>query len=119
MKVSEFVSYHMRKCGKMQVEIAREVGFPRSNFLSMIRTGAARIPLNRVPALAESIGIPPRDLFLRCLTEYEPELLTTIQTALPGALLDNDDLQALELFKSRISALRYAKRLIPRSDPRA
>lgn len=65
MKVSEFVAHHLRKCGKTQVEIAREVGLPRSNFLSMIGKGTAKIPLNRVLALAGSIGIPPRDLFLR------------------------------------------------------
>jgi len=116
MKVSEFVTYYVRKSGKTQVEIARDVGFPRSNFLSMIGKGTAKIPLNRVPALAESIGISPRDLFLRCLTEYEPELLTTIQAVFPGALLDNDDLEALELFKSRIAAFRHVKRLVPRRD---
>jgi hypothetical protein len=113
--VAEFVSCWLRKSGKTQVEIAREVGLRNPNFLSMINKGKARIPMNRIPALAKALQVCPRDLFFRCLEEYEPELLETIHSILPGAFLSDEQLETLDLFREEILAMVGPRRSTRRS----
>ncbi|OYX07428.1 MAG: hypothetical protein B7Z15_15790, partial [Rhizobiales bacterium 32-66-8] len=40
---------------KTQAEIANEAGFINPNTVSIIKTGGARLPIDRVPALAKAL----------------------------------------------------------------
>ena len=44
---------------KSQKEIAEEVGFINPNILSLFKSGASKIPLDRVPALAKALEVDP------------------------------------------------------------
>lgn len=44
---------------KTQKVIAHEAGFVNSNLISMIKNGATKIPLDRVPALARALEADP------------------------------------------------------------
>lgn len=44
---------------KTQKEIAQEVGFLNPNMLSLLKSGASKIPLDRVPALAKALEADP------------------------------------------------------------
>ena len=44
---------------KTQSDIAREAGFVNSNFLTMLKSGANKVPLDRVPDLARALDIDP------------------------------------------------------------
>jgi transcriptional regulator with XRE-family HTH domain len=57
---------------KKQTQVAREAGFPHPNMLSMIKNGKSRLPLERVPALAEALEIDPALLFRFALSENWP-----------------------------------------------
>jgi len=113
MKVSAFIAYHLKASRKTHVEIAREVGFGSSNTLSMIKNGTMRIPLDRVPSLAESLGICVQNLFVRCVEEYEPGLWEAIQLSLPGAFLSDDDLKMLLFVKGKLGLLKPTGRTTP------
>ena len=68
---------------KSQKEIAQEAGFINSNMLSLLKSGANKIPLDRVPALAkaleadsaylmrlsleQSVGVTAANAILECL----------------------------------------------------
>ncbi len=54
---------------KSQAEIARAVGFASPNMLSMIKSGKARLPLKRVPALCAELGIPFEEHFVLVLEQ--------------------------------------------------
>jgi hypothetical protein len=60
---------------KPQIDIAREAGFPNPNFVSMLKNGAAKLPLDRVLSLAAALKCDPRHLFLFELQQqgYETE----------------------------------------------
>lgn len=47
---------------KSQSEIAIEAGFPNVNVLSMCKSGATKVPFDRIPALAEALEVDPRVL---------------------------------------------------------
>lgn len=57
---------------KTQAQVAKEAGFPHPNMVSMIKTGKARLPLERIPALAEALEIDAALLFRLALAENWP-----------------------------------------------
>lgn len=48
---------------KSQIVIATEAGFVNPNMVSMIRSGASKLALDRVPALAAALECDPKHLF--------------------------------------------------------
>ncbi len=44
---------------KSQKEIAHESGFVNANMLSLLKSGANKVPLDRVPALARALDVDP------------------------------------------------------------
>ncbi|MCP8884502.1 helix-turn-helix domain-containing protein [Devosia sp. XJ19-1] len=55
---------------KSQAEIATETGFPNPNMISMLKSGAIRVPLDRVPALAEALQVDPARLLQLALEQW-------------------------------------------------
>ncbi|MDG4649358.1 XRE family transcriptional regulator [Roseibacterium sp. SDUM158017] len=57
------------KTKKSQREIATEAGFRHPNMLSLIKSGASKVPLDRVPALAGALEADPKYVFLMALEQ--------------------------------------------------
>ncbi len=76
--VAEFIDWAIKRSGKTQREVAREIGFERPNIVSMIKTGETKLPLDRVPAIAHALEVDPAYLMRLALCEYEPELFEII-----------------------------------------
>nr|WP_306754972.1 helix-turn-helix transcriptional regulator [Paracoccus sp. M09] len=54
---------------KTQREIAHEAGFMNPNLISMFKTGASKIPLDRVPSLARALEVDPAYLMQLALEQ--------------------------------------------------
>lgn len=48
---------------KTQAEIAEQAGFINPNMIAMLKSGATKLPLDRVPSLAAALECDPRLLF--------------------------------------------------------
>jgi hypothetical protein len=55
---------------KSQAEIASEAGFLHPNMISLIKNGTARLPLDRVPALATALDVDPARLLQLALEQW-------------------------------------------------
>jgi transcriptional regulator with XRE-family HTH domain len=75
---------------KTQREIALAMGYERSNLISMFKQGITRVPLDKVPALAEALDVDPAELIVMWLSDYEPELLEVINSNV-GMLLSGTE----------------------------
>jgi transcriptional regulator with XRE-family HTH domain len=73
---------------KTQKELAREMGFLRPGMLSMIKTGAARIPFTKLPNVAEALGIDPALLIRTHLCETWPEFEDVVHEVFGGVLTE-------------------------------
>lgn len=73
---------------KTQKELAKEMGFVRQNMLSMLRTGAARMPFGRIPQIAAVLGIDPALLLKLHLAESFPEFEEVIHEIFGGILTE-------------------------------
>jgi len=60
---------------KTQVEIAEQAGYTNPNNISMLRSGAAKLALDRVPQMAKALDVDPA--FLLRLTLEQALNLTT------------------------------------------
>ena len=74
------------------VEIAKRLGYPRPNVIAMMRTGSMKVPLSKVPALAEILGIDPISMLQRVLLEYDPDLWTALASVLGKTLVTKNEL---------------------------
>jgi hypothetical protein len=55
---------------KSQAEIASQAGFANVNMMSMIKSGATRLPLDRVPALAAALDVDPARLLQLAIEQW-------------------------------------------------
>lgn len=75
---------------KSQREIAAEVGYDRPNILSMIKTGETKLPLDKVPALAKSLGVDVKHLFRLTLEQHYPEVARVAHEIFGNVVSDNE-----------------------------
>lgn len=78
---AKFIDKRMQELAprKNQQEVAFEVGFERPNFMSMMKMGVSKVPLDRVPALAKALEVDPAHLFrLALLQHFKPEVAKAI-----------------------------------------
>lgn len=80
--VAEYLSWQMHLCGKTNAQIAEEAGFPKPNILAMIRSGATKLPLNKIGTMAKALGIDPAHLLQVALSEYNPGVWMVIEEIL-------------------------------------
>lgn len=88
-----------------QREIAHRLGYRCVNFVSMMKTGAARVPFEKLPALAEILDVDPAHLVRLGLEQYWPEL-EVVSRMLPAPITKNE-----------IVLLRLIRKAINYADP--
>lgn len=60
-RLAKFISKRIDelKGTKAQIDIANQAGFTNPNFLSMLKTGSSKLPIDRVPDLARALDSDP------------------------------------------------------------
>ena len=86
-----------------QREIADRVGFRQANIISMLKTGETRVPLDRIPALAQTLGMDERDFLLTAIAEYHPGIHEVLVDIL-GLPLSDAELGIVAMF--RLASIR-------------
>lgn len=81
---------------KSQIDIAREAGFPNPNFVSMLKNGAAKLPLDRVLALANALECDPRRLFQLALQQQGHETDQAAIAQIFGTIVTSNEEKWLE-----------------------
>ena len=57
---------------KTQLEMARQIGFPKPNMITMLKQGRTKMPITKVKLMANTLGIDPKLLLRLCFEEYQP-----------------------------------------------
>jgi len=86
-----------------QREIAAHAGFNSPNIVSMLKTGETRVPLNRIPALARTLGMNEREFLLVAIAEYHPGVHEVLVDVL-GLPLSDAEIAVVVMF--RMAGLR-------------
>lgn len=76
---------------KSQKDIAVQAGFINVNVLSMMKSGATKVPFDRVPGLARALECDPARLFLLALEQYfESSALVAIKQIFGTVVSENE-----------------------------
>lgn len=81
-----------------QREIADRVGFKNANIISMLKNGETRVPLERIPALAATLGIDEREFLMVAIEEYHPGVHEVLVEVL-GVPLSDAELGIITVFR--------------------
>lgn len=98
LTVAQYIDAQVALSNKSQVVIAKDIGYEKPNMLTMLKQGKTKLPVNKVPALARSLGIDPVYFMRLVLSEYQPELFEAIEAVYGASLLSPGELSlALQL----------------------
>ncbi len=89
-KTAAFLARAIHFSGKTQAEIARQAGFPKPNILSMLKQGQSRVPIERIPALADACMVDSAYFLRLALSEYHPEVFAVIVDTIGEPLTENE-----------------------------
>jgi len=81
ISVADYVAKRINKLaerGKTARQIAEEVGYRSPNMISMLKSGRAKVPFEKIPSLARALDMDPGLLLRLTLSEYSPDLHRTI-----------------------------------------
>jgi hypothetical protein len=71
-------------------EIARKIGYPRGHIISMFRANQAKVPLHKIPALAEALDVDVGHLMRLGLEQYWPGKMDVITKVFSRIVSDNE-----------------------------
>jgi len=86
-----------------QREIADRVGFKNANIISMLKNAETRVPLERIPALATTLGMDEREFLMVAIEEYHPGVHEVLVDVM-GVPLSDAELAIITMF--RMSGMR-------------
>lgn len=79
LNVAQYLDAQLSASDLNQARLA-EILDVNQNMISFLIRGKSKLPLNRVRAIATALKIDPKDLFMRCIEEYTPELLEEMES---------------------------------------
>lgn len=83
---------------KKQREIAAEAGYRNPNMISMLKSGASKLALDRVPALAQALDTDPRLLFLMAFEQSGNETKArTVEQVFTAIVTENEAVWLAEI----------------------
>lgn len=97
--VAQFITAKVKECGKSQIEIAEACGWPKPNIVSMLKSGATKLPLDKVGPLAKVLEVEPVYLFWLTMSEYNQDTLLEIEHAIRGVMLSDHEKLIIETYR--------------------
>ena len=97
--VAEFIADKLAESDKTQREIAEECGFDNPNIITMFKSGATKLPLNRIGPLAKAINVDPAHLLRLVMLEYAPDTWGAIETIMQSTVLTANELQLVRAYR--------------------
>ncbi|NOV31220.1 helix-turn-helix domain-containing protein [Methylomonas sp. ZR1] len=72
-KVAAFVEKHVNRSKYSQKEIAEICGFNTPNIITMIKQGMTKVPIEKIPKLAQALDIDRVEFFDFVMRSYKPK----------------------------------------------
>lgn len=92
LTVAQLISRHidMMSTKRNMREISQRMGFKKPNMLSMIRTGRAAVPFEKIPVIARELEIDPALLLRMHLNEVWPGFAKVVEDIFGAIVTDSE-----------------------------
>lgn len=97
--VAEYLIVQINLSDKGQAEIANEVGFNTPNMITMLKKNLTKLPIDKVGAMAKSLGVDPVHLYKMCMAEYYPQTWAMIEGFLDQPVLTESELEIVKTIR--------------------
>ena len=85
---------------KTQREVARDLGYDKPNIISMFKHGEAKVPLGKIPALAESINGDPRHMWRLAMQQLdEPDIGMAVRRIFGGEPISENEAELVAVVR--------------------
>lgn len=106
MTVAKYLADRIPACGKTNAEIALAMGYTqdRANYVSMMRLGRSKVPINKIGVLAKALDEDPVFLLKLVLGEYSPDTAAVINDILEtrvGAGMEAGERAVLQVVRNK------------------
>lgn len=96
-----FLSRALDEAQLSNPDVAQRLGYSKANVISMMRHGSMKVPINKIPDLADMLKMSRMDLLMMALNEYDPAFLECLKRTLgEGQTLAKNELAILEVVRS-------------------
>jgi len=99
LSVAEFLGDKINESGKTQREVADEAGFVNPNVMTMFKTGATKLPLDRIGPLAKALNIDSAHLLRIVMLEYAPDTWEQIENNLKSVVLAANEVALIRSYR--------------------
>ena len=91
-RLVQFLDKHLESLTGVvcQADIAKALGYTKPNIISMFKTGQTKVPLEKIPDLAEVIRVDPVFLMRLCLEQYWPRRFDVLKPMFANMVTDNE-----------------------------
>jgi transcriptional regulator with XRE-family HTH domain len=79
-----------RRTNMTNEELADDMGYARSNIISMWRTGKSRIPLERLPDLSRLLNVSMAELMPMWVEQYAPQIRVEVGKMFNRLVTENE-----------------------------
>ena len=100
--VAAYLTQAIEESGKLQREIAQELGYDNQNVITMFKLGLTKLPLNKVGPMAKALGVDPGYLLQVVMQEYMPETWFSVREIMENVALSCDELQVLTAYRQHL-----------------
>ena len=97
--VAGYITQQLSISPKTQVEVTEELGLDKPNIVTMFKQGRTKVPINRIPALANALGVDPVYLLSLAMNEYMPDAWQVIQKLLKNTLITDNELAIVNIIR--------------------
>ena len=97
---------------KNQREIAREMGYPNGNIISMFKRGEAKIPFEKLPLVAKSLEVDLTYLVKLSIEQMWPDKMESVKEVFEKNITENELNFILKLRKVKDDDINYTSDII-------
>lgn len=97
--VAVYLTRAIAASGKLQREIAQDLGYDHPNVVTMIKQGKTKLPINKIGPIAKALDLDPMELLQIAMAEYMPDTWDAIKDIISSTSLSADERRLLIAYR--------------------
>ena len=98
--IRAFISERQAQLNKTDAQVAEAVGDMSERVYALMKTGAIKVPYDKVVQIAAALHVPQEELLVVLLQDYSPDLMTLIRSLWSMSSLTNGERKLVEAFRT-------------------
>lgn len=99
LPVKDLLKIRMKELNIKNVELQRTLGYPKSNVIAMMKSGAMQLPAHKVLDAARLLELDPVFLLGKVIAEKDPELWRVILALLGNELITDNEMKLIHFVR--------------------